>query len=118
MSEFMSDLGPVKIHKNLIAQIAETAALEVEGVSDLAVTPDKLISKVLHKLNITGINIDLTKIPRIEIPILVKYGYNILDVSTQVQEAVSQALLNTLNIDAAQIVVKIKGLDIPEKGAK
>ena len=111
MKNITSDLGEIKIHKNLISQIAETATLQVDGVASLAITTDKWISGLLQQVRLTGIKVDLSKTLRIEIPILVKYGYNIPEVSSIVQEEVLKALAKTLNIDTAYIVVKIKGLE-------
>lgn len=111
MQNIASDLGEIKIHKNLIAQIAETATLQVPGVASLAITSDKLVSHALHFFKLTGIKVELAKTPKVEIPILVKYGYNIPDVSNQVQEEILKALSKSLNIDTAYVVVKIKGLE-------
>jgi len=110
MNNFSSEMGEIRIHKILIAQIAETAALRVDGVAGIAVTPDRLLSQFLRRFHITGISIDLSKTVRIEIPILVKYGYNIPDVSARVQEEISSALIKSLNIDTAYVIVKVKGL--------
>jgi len=110
MNNFSSDLGEIRIHKILIAQIAETSAMRVDGVAGLAVTPDRLLSQFLRRFHITGISIDLSKTVRIEIPILVKYGYNIPDVSARVQEEIASALSKSLNIDTVYVIVKVKGL--------
>lgn len=111
MKNIASELGEIKIHKNLISQIAETATLHVDGVAALAITTEKWLSKLLHHVKLTGIKVDLSKTLKIEIPILVKYGYNIPEVSAQVQEEILKALAKTLNIDTAYVVVKIKGLE-------
>ena len=111
MKHILSDLGEIKIHRNLIRQIVEIAALTVEGVASLAITTDKWLSKTLSRLKINGVKIDLSKDIKIEVPIIVKYGYNIPDIAMKVQEEILKSLSGSLNIDAAYIVVKVKGLE-------
>lgn len=111
MKNIASELGEIKIHRNLIAQITEAAALQVEGVASLAVTTEEWLSRLLNYFKFTGIKVELGRTLRVEVPILVKFGYNIPDVSNHVQEEILKALANSLNIETAFIVVKIKGLE-------
>lgn len=111
MRHILSDLGEIKIHKNLIRQIVEIAALTVEGVASLAITTQKWLSKTLSYLKMSGIKIDLSKDVKIEVPIIVKYGYNIPEVAINVQEEILKSLSRGLNIDSAYIIIKVKGLE-------
>ncbi|MBN2119447.1 MAG: Asp23/Gls24 family envelope stress response protein [Candidatus Omnitrophica bacterium] len=110
MKHILSDLGEIKIHRNLIKQIAEASALTVEGVACLSAVKEKWLANILSFLKIGSIKVDLTKDLKIEVPITVKFGYNIPDVAVNVQEAILKNLSKTLNIDTAYIVVKVKGL--------
>lgn len=111
MKSIISDLGEIKIHKNLITQIVEVSALSVEGISSIAIMPVNIISKILRRLKIKGIKIDIANELRIEIPVNVKYGYNIPEVAANLQNKILESLAKSLNIDTAYIIVKVKGLE-------
>ena len=111
MKHIFSDLGEIKIHRNLIRQIVEISTLAVEGVASLAFTHQKWLAKLLSYLKIRGIKVDLSKDLKLEVPIIVKYGYNIPEVAIHVQEEILKSLSKTLNIDTAYIIVKVKGLE-------
>ncbi len=111
MKSIISDLGEIKIHKNLITQIVEASALSVEGISSIAIIPISIISKILRRLKIKRIKIDISNELRIEIPVNVKYGYNIPEVAANLQNKILESLAKSLNIDAAYIIVKVKGLE-------
>ncbi len=110
MKHIFSELGEIKIHRNLISQIVEAATLGVEGVSSLSLSSNQWLSKIFSRLKIKGIKVDMSKDLRIEVPIIVKYGYNIPTVATRVQEEVLKSLSKSLNIETAYIIVKVKGL--------
>ncbi len=119
MNNLSSDLGEIKIHKRLISQVAQIAALKVEGVSCIATTSQRLISKILEKLNLPiNIKIDLSKGPKIEIPVIIKYNYNIPEVALKIQEEILKDLNKILNIDSAYIIVKVKGIERIEHNQK
>lgn len=111
MKQIISELGEIKIHKDLISQVVEAATLAVEGVASLAVTPQKQLSKILSYLKIKGIKVDVSKDLNIEVPIIVKYGYNIPGVAAKVQQEILKSLSKTLNLDTAYIIVKVRGLE-------
>ena len=111
MKSIISDLGEIKIHKNLITQIVEVSALSVEGISSIAIMPVSIISKILRQLKIKGIKIDVANELRIEIPVNVKYGYNIPEVAANLQSRILESLAKSLSIDTAYIIVKVKGLE-------
>ncbi len=112
---YSSELGEIKIHKRLISQIAYIATLKVEGVSYLAFAAQKTISKIAAKWNLWNpIRIDVSRGPRIEIPVIVKYGYNVPDVAFKIQETVLKDLTKMLNIENTHIVVKVKGVEKEE----
>ena len=110
MNHIISELGEIKIHKKLISQVAETATLSVEGVRGLACSSKGWLAKILKCLKINCIKVDTGKDLKIEVPIIVKYGYNIPQVAGRVQEEVLNSLFKSLNIESAYIIVKIKGL--------
>jgi len=112
MENIVSDLGEIKIHQKLIAQIAETVALKVDGVAGLAMTTERWLAGILSSIRMTGVRVDLTNNIQIIVPILVTYGYNVPEVSAKVQEEILTALRQMLNIETAKIIVKVKGLGL------
>lgn len=109
-----TEFGTIKIHNNVIASIAYLAALEVDGVSRIC---DNLQSSVLNllgkKTKSGGIDVKSEKNESISIiiPVIVKYGYNIPDVSLKIQEIVKTAVEEATELSLKEIVIKIKGVE-------
>lgn len=108
-----TELGTVKIHKNVIASIATIAALEIEGVKEIARLSDFDIYKFLGLKNSKSIKVEFTKNGQInlEIPLIVKYGYNIPEISESVQESVQKALEKMVDKSPRYITINIQGIE-------
>lgn len=108
-----TDLGTVKIHQNVIASIAAIAALEIEGVKELARAADFDIFKFLGLKNSKSIKVEFSKNGQInlEIPLVVKYGYNIPEISENVQDGVRQALERMVDKPPGNIAINIQGIE-------
>ncbi|MBO5727975.1 MAG: Asp23/Gls24 family envelope stress response protein, partial [Oscillospiraceae bacterium] len=80
------ELGNIHISEEVLAVIAGAAALEVEGVSALA-SGSRDISELLGKKNLTrGIHVQVEgECVQVELAIMVKYGYTVLEVARAVQ---------------------------------
>ena len=89
------ELGNVHISEEVLAVIAAAAALEVEGVGSL--------SKGIH---ITV----LEESVRIDVSVLVKYGYTVIDVAKEVQNAVYNAIENTSGLAVEGVNVHVAGV--------
>ena len=111
MKDLISDLGEIKIHRNLIRQIVENSALEIPGTASLGVSSRKWVYKLLNFFRINGVKIYGGEDLKIEVPINVRYGYNIPKVANLVQEQILKNLYDSLNIDSATIVIKVKGVE-------
>ena len=111
-------MGTVKIHKKVISTIATIAALEVEGVSSLARDFKSLLAEFIGQKDVTAIKIDIDQNDevKIEVPIIVRYGYNIPETATKVQENIGTALDKMMNLAIKEINVKVKGIDTFKKG--
>lgn len=108
-----TDLAAVKIHRNVIASIATIAALEIEGVKEIARVADFDIFKFLGLKNPKTIKVEFSKHGQIslEIPLVVRYGYNIPEISESVQESVAQALEKMVDKSPRSITINIQGID-------
>lgn len=114
-----TNLGMMRIHKNVIASIASIAALEVEGVAHI--TEDlgsSVIDLLTSRKHVGAIKVEIDKnneIKGVQIPIAVKYGYNISEVCSKIQENVYHAIEKMTDSLVKQIDVNVQRI---EKGGK
>ncbi|MBU0502904.1 MAG: Asp23/Gls24 family envelope stress response protein [Candidatus Omnitrophota bacterium] len=107
-----TDLGIIRIHKNAIASITSIAASEIEGVSFLGESFRFSWWLLLRKKKACSIRVEIDKNQelKITIPLVVKYGFNIPDIASSVQENVRQALENSTNLTLKDIDIVVKGV--------
>lgn len=113
--ERRTDYGLIKIHKNVIAQIAAMAAKEVEGVNRISLN---IVSKALSVLSNGKIRREAVKINFKEnnevelcISIVVNYGVNIPEAAAKVQENVKSTIEKMTGLSASDVHIKIKGVE-------
>ena len=107
------ELGNVHISEEVLAVIAAAAALEVEEVSSLSANLGTDIAELLGgKKNLSkGIHITvLEESVRIDVSVLVKYGYTVIDVAKEVQNAVYNAIENTSGLAVEGVNVHVAGV--------
>jgi len=106
------ELGNVNISEEVLATIAGAAAMEVEGVGGLgfglgsdvaAVNNRKLLSKGV-RLSVEEDNVS------VDVSVLVKYGYVVMDVAKAVQDAVISAVENTSGFHVLSVNVTVAGV--------
>ena len=93
------NLGEVKIADEVVAIIAT----EVEGVASMAgnITND-LIARLGMKNLSRGVKVDVLEgIVTVSLALVLKYGYNIMDVSAKIQEKVKAAVENMTGLTVA-----------------
>ena len=108
-------IGGVRISEEVIAIIAGLAATEVKGVSALegGATKDKIAKLGIKKLR-PGIRAEvLNGVVTVDVTIQIGFGYSIVDVGTQVQEKVKNAIegmtgltVSDVNVHVADVAVK------------
>ena len=109
------EIGGVRISEEVIAIVAGLAATEVKGVSALngGATKDKIAKLGIKKLR-PGIRAEvLNGVVTVDVTIQIDYGYSIVDVGTQVQEKVKNAIesmtglvVSDVNVHVADVAVK------------
>jgi len=111
--ESRTDLGMVRIHKNVIASIAAVASTEVEGVKRVGGNLKSGVLEMIGKKNYPAINVEFDKAgeAKVEIPLIIKYGYNIPSVADRVQENVRNALEKMTNLSVKDININIQGIE-------
>ncbi|MCM8799560.1 MAG: Asp23/Gls24 family envelope stress response protein [Candidatus Omnitrophica bacterium] len=109
--EAKMELGLVKIHKSVISSIASLAAMEVEGVKKIG--KNNVFGELLKGKPYRNIKVIIDKNGEIKlnIPLIIKYGFNIPEVALQVQNNVRLALQNMVNLEAKEINIDIKGIE-------
>jgi uncharacterized alkaline shock family protein YloU len=111
--ETLTDLGMVKIHKNVIASIASLAASEIDGVKRIGGDFRSGILELMGNKSSSAIKviIDKNEEVRLEIPLIVKYGYNISEIAVKVQENVRSALEKMTNLSLKDININMQGIE-------
>lgn len=111
--ESRTDLGTIRIHKNVIASIASLAAIEIEGVKRVGGSFKSGIFELIGKKNLSAIDVAINKSEevKVEIPLIIKYGYNIPDIANKVQESVRNSLEKMTNLLIKDINVNVQGIE-------
>lgn len=112
--ESRTEFGLVKIHKKAISSITSIAACEIDGVKGLGSDMRRFIFEFIGRDRQTGgikVDIDSNGEVKIDIPLVVKYGYSIPDVASQVQENVRRSLEKTTNLVIKDININIQGIE-------
>lgn len=104
------ELGNIHISEDVLAVIAAAAATEVEGVGSLSTNLSSDIAELLGgKKNLSkGIRIAMEEDSvQVDVSLLIKYGYTIVDVAKEVQNAVFLAIENTSGLPVENVNVHV-----------
>jgi len=107
------DLGSVKIHKKVIADITANAVAEIKGVHLVAPTMADELLKMLGLRVHPAITVDIEKTGQVsvDVRVCVEYGKRIPDIATQAQDVIRQAIEQTVDIDLKDVNVNIHGIE-------
>lgn len=111
-------LGKIELAPEVLQTIAGLTATQVEGVASLSGGVVGDINQLLGRKNLRqGIKVELGDETVIQISIVVHYGYHVVDVATEVQARVKEALEDMTGVVIDQVVVYVEGLKFsqPEK---
>ncbi|MCL2591877.1 MAG: Asp23/Gls24 family envelope stress response protein [Defluviitaleaceae bacterium] len=114
-----SNIGQIQIADEVIATIAGTAALEVDGVASMAGNITD-IAEFLGKKNLSkGVKVNVTgDEASFEISLLIKNGYKIQDVCEEVQKRIKIAIETMTGLKATTINVNVSGLSMEKEKSK
>ena len=107
------ELGNIHISEDVLAVIAAAAATEGEGVGSLSTNLSSDIAELLGgKKNLSkGIRIAMEEDSvQVDVSLLIKYGYTIVDVAKEVQNAVFLAIENTSGLPVENVNVHVAGI--------
>ena len=113
------ELGNIHISEEVLAVISAAAALEVEGVSSIA-SGGKDIGDLLGKKNMArGVRVQVEEEQvQVELTILVKYGYTIMDVARAVQDAVSTNIESMSGLSVQAVNINVGGVSFDREASK
>lgn len=107
-------IGEVQIADEVVAIIADLASTEVEGVASMAGNiTNELVSRLGMKNLSKGVKVEVTEEHvSVELSLNIQYGYNIPQVSAQVQEKVKTAIENMTGLTVLDVNIKIAGVEM------
>jgi uncharacterized alkaline shock family protein YloU len=111
--ESRSELGTVRIHKKVIASIASIAAMEIEGIKRVGGDIKTNICELFNKKSLAGIKVEIDRDEgvRLEIPVVIKYGFNLPETADKVQENVHRALEKMTNLSIKDININVQSIE-------
>jgi len=115
--ESRTDLGTVKIHKNVIASIASLAALQIEGVRRVGGGLKNGFLEFLGKDFGSVVKVEISKNEevKVEIPLIIAYGYNIPEVANKAQENIRNSLEKMTNLSVKDININVQAIEKPQE---
>ncbi|HCW24094.1 MAG TPA: Asp23/Gls24 family envelope stress response protein [Lachnospiraceae bacterium] len=114
------DIGTVKIADDVVAMIAGYASREVDGVAEMAgvgYTSQPLFGRQQRNRNNRnrGVRVDVSESGvRVDLDVVLSYGYNIPTTSAKIQQRVKQAIENMTGLKVLDVNVRIAGIDMPQ----
>lgn len=108
------NIGAVKIADDVVAMIAGIAATEVAGVAAMAgIVPNDFMNKVGVKNLKKGVKVEvINKAVKVDLALIMDYGYNIPATSQKVQEKVKNAIENMTGLEVSDVNIRIAGVNM------
>lgn len=107
-------VGSIQIADDVVAMVASLAATEIDGVSSMIGNiTNELMGKVGMKKLTKGVKVDiLGNVVRIDLAIVLEYGFNILETSQKVQNRVKTAVENMTGLTVSDVNIRIANVKI------
>lgn len=108
------NIGSVQIADEVVAMIASLAATEVDGVSAMAGNiSNELMSRVGVKNLTKGVKVEVIgSSVKVDLAVLMEYGYNIPTTSQKVQERVKNSIENMTGLTVSDVNIRIAGVNM------
>lgn len=117
-SNKLTELGTIHIAPQVIETIAKSSTLDVEGVAGFSggFTGDIAEFFGRNKSTTKGIKIEVGQLETaIDISLVIKYGYSILELAEKIQNNVKYEVENMAGLNVVEVNVHINGIEIDEK---
>ena len=114
LSQENETFGTVKIADDVVAMIAALAATEVDGVAAMnGNVANELLSKVGVKSLAKGVKVDiLNQKVKVELAVIMEYGFNIPTTCQSVQNKVKNAIENMTGLEVTDVNIRIAGINM------
>ena len=111
-------IGEVRIADDVIGGIAGLATMEIEGISAMAGNATKdLLRKLSGNLS-KGVTVEVEENNvRIDLAVMMEYGYSAPKVCRKVQEKVKSAVESMTGLNVTEVNVRIAGVNIDKSKA-
>ncbi len=108
-----TDLGKVRVHKDVVRQIVLNTSQEIEGVLRIHYSLLDRFLKIFKPKSGIAIKVDISQedTVRIRVPVILKYGTDIKEVSLNMQEKILKNLQETLGVLNFQIDIDVRGIE-------
>ncbi|MGI6435113.1 MAG: Asp23/Gls24 family envelope stress response protein [Syntrophomonadaceae bacterium] len=112
--EITNDIGSIRIADEVVATVAGLAAVDVEGVASMSGGWGTDLVEKLGKKNFgKGIKVEVTENDtKIDIYLIIEYGYPIPTVAETVQKEVKMAVESMTGLKVSAVNVNILGVSI------
>lgn len=111
--------GSLQISTDVIAKIAKCAALEIDGVADVACGTQRKVKELLEIVSLqTPVTVEMHDgIAEITINLIVNFGTRIPAIAEKVQENIKTSVQNMTNVAVGRVDLVIAGVALPEPQA-
>jgi uncharacterized alkaline shock family protein YloU len=114
MSDAKRSPGKTTIALDVLHTIARLATLEVEGVSRMYPDPTVKVKGLFKRTYCEGVEIDVQDdVVFADLFIILKNGYNIRDVSRNIQREVSRAITEMVGMSVGRVNIHVEDIDYP-----
>lgn len=107
------DLGSIKVHKKVLADIASSAIKDIDGIKLVQQDLTSCLPNLWGARCLPGVvvNVDKNNQVSMEVKVVVRYGLNIQDIARQAQDVIRQAVERTVDIDLKDVNINIQGIE-------
>ncbi|HCO62023.1 MAG TPA: Asp23/Gls24 family envelope stress response protein, partial [Clostridiales bacterium] len=108
--------GRVNISEEVLTAIAGAAAMEVEGVESIGSGLGNDVAAMVNRKTLSkGVRLSVEDDQvRVNIIIMVQFGYVVPDVARAVQEAIISGVENTSGLQVNEVNVTVTGVSFPQ----
>lgn len=110
-------IGSVKIADDVVAMIAALAATEVEGVAAMSGNmTNEFLSRVGVRNSAKGTKVEvIQKNVKVDLAIMIEYGFNIPATCQRVQTKVKNAVENMTGLEVTDVNIRIAGINVSKE---
>lgn len=107
----VNELGKIEIAPEVIQIISGLAAQQVEGVAGLSGGVVGDLTQLLGRKNLRqGVRVEVGDETKIEVAIVIAFGYHIPEVGRNVQAAIKSAVENMTGLNVSEVVVRVEAV--------